>query len=97
VGSKHDTAEHPLFGHLTGLYWWQPNSGRHLNRKGGHHLLTRTDIETIIWQDEEISRLRKRVKNLETSYLQIIRINTKLRNELDRLKSRQNRLNEVNV
>jgi hypothetical protein len=29
--------------------------------------------------------------------LQIIRINTKLRNELDRLKSRQNRLNEVNV
>jgi succinate dehydrogenase/fumarate reductase flavoprotein subunit len=59
--------------------------------------LTRTDIETIIWQDEEISRLRKRVKNLETSYLQIIRINTKLRNELDRLKSRQNRLNEVNV
>lgn len=59
--------------------------------------MKKSDIETIIMQDEEISRLRKQVKNLETSYLQIIRINTKLRNELDRLKSRQNRLNAVNV
>jgi regulator of replication initiation timing len=59
--------------------------------------MKKSDIETIIWQDEEISRLRKQVKNLETSYLQIIRINTKLRNELDRLKSQQNKLSMVNV
>jgi hypothetical protein len=59
--------------------------------------MKKSDIETIIWQDGEISRLRKQVKNLETSYLRIIKINAKLRNELDRLKSQQNKLSMVNV
>jgi molecular chaperone GrpE (heat shock protein) len=59
--------------------------------------VNKSNIETIIMQDEEISRLRKQVKNLETSYLRIIKINAKLRNELDRLKSQQNKLSMVNV
>lgn len=59
--------------------------------------MKKSDIETIILQDAEIKTLRRRVKNLEMSYLEIHRINEKLRRKIARYERRENALSGVNT
>jgi hypothetical protein len=59
--------------------------------------MRKSDIETIILQDAEIKTLRRRVKNLEMSYLEIHRINEKLRRQIARYERRENALSGVNT
>ena len=59
--------------------------------------MTKSDIETIIMQDEEIKRLRKRVRELESGYLGMCRQNDRLRAKLEKREQRENKLAAVNV
>lgn len=59
--------------------------------------MKKSDVETIILQDAEIKTLRRRVKNLEMSYLEIHRINEKLRRQIARYERRENALSGVNT
>lgn len=59
--------------------------------------MRKSDIETIVLQDAEIKTLRRRVKNLEMSYLEIHRINEQLRRQIARYERRENALSGVNT
>ena len=59
--------------------------------------MRKSDIETIILQDAEIKTLRRRVKGLEKSYLEIHRVNEQLRRQIARYERRENALSGVNT
>jgi uncharacterized membrane protein (DUF106 family) len=59
--------------------------------------MTKSDIETIIMQEDELKRLRKRVRELESRYLGMCRQNDRLRAKLEKIKQMENKLAVVNV
>jgi hypothetical protein len=70
---------------------------KHLNRRGGHPLLTRTDIITIILQDNEIKRLTARNERLETACKGLFDVNDRLRVRIRELEGRKPELANVNI
>lgn len=56
--------------------------------------MKKSDVETIILQEDEIKSLRKRVKALESGNRELCRINDQLRKKLER---NENTLAGVNV
>lgn len=63
----------------------------------GKAKITKSDIATIIWQDEEITRLRKREAELESGILSIGKENDRLRERIKILERNENELGNVNV
>lgn len=59
--------------------------------------MKKTDIETIILQEAEIKRLRKRERELESGYLGMCRQNDGLRAKLEKRERLENKLATVNV
>ena len=59
--------------------------------------MTKSQITTIILQDAEIKRLRKREIELESGYLGMCRQNDRLRNKIKTLEQIHCELNKVNV
>lgn len=63
----------------------------------GKAKITKSDIATIIWQDEEITRLRKREIELEGGITSIGKENDRLRERIKILERNENELGSVNV
>lgn len=63
----------------------------------GKAKITKPDIATIIWQDEEITRLRKREIELEGGITSIGKENDRLRERIKILERNENGLESVNV
>lgn len=63
----------------------------------GKAKITKSDIATIIWQDEEITRLRKREIELEGGITSIGKENDRLREKIKILERNENELWSVNV
>lgn len=59
--------------------------------------MNKKQIHTIIMQEDVIKRLTKRCRSLERSYLEIGRINERLRRENARLRRIENQLDAVNT
>ena len=59
--------------------------------------MNKKQIETIILQDAEIKRLKERDEKLEKAYMEAIRDNIKLREEIKQLKNQVCELNKVNT
>lgn len=59
--------------------------------------MKKSDIITIILQDAEITRLKKRNEELLRGYLSICKVNDQLRKEIKKLQKNINPLNEVNT
>ena len=59
--------------------------------------MKKSDVETIILQDAEIKTLRRRVKGLEKSYLEIHLVNEQLRRKIARYERMENALSGVNT
>lgn len=59
--------------------------------------MTKKQIHTIILQEEEIKKLKKRNKELLAGYIQIHEINKQLREENDKLRRRECELSGVNT
>jgi len=59
--------------------------------------MKKSDIITIILQDAEIMRLKKRNEELLRGYLSICKVNDQLRKEIKKLQKNINPLNEVNT
>lgn len=59
--------------------------------------MKKSDVETIILQDAEIKTLRRRVKGLEKSYLEIHLVNEQLRRKIARYERMENALGGVNT
>ena len=60
-------------------------------------MMSKQQIETIILQEDEIKRMKMRIRELERGYSVICRINDKLRRRIIILERQENKLNEVNV
>lgn len=63
----------------------------------GKAKITKSDMATIIWQDEEITRLRKREIELESGITSIGKENDRLRERIKILERNENKLSGVNV
>lgn len=59
--------------------------------------ITKSDIATIIILDAELTRLEKRVAELESGILSICKENDRLREELKKRTGNENELGSVNV
>lgn len=59
--------------------------------------ITKSDIATIIILDAELTRLEKRVAELESGILSICKENDRLRAELKKRTGNENELGNVNV
>lgn len=63
----------------------------------GKAKITKSDIATIIILDAELTRLEKRVAELESGILSICKENDRLREELKKRTGNENELGNVNV
>jgi hypothetical protein len=63
---------------------------------GGHPVLTKTEIITIILQEGEIKRLTERNEKLETACADLFKENVKLRAKIKKIEGRHD-LDNVNI